>query len=73
MDKEKPDQLVHLKKKFKYIQPVDVELKLNVSVTRNDIISDRKGRPLSSNSSISGTVIKRKAFNISMYLYTLLR
>lgn len=60
MDKEKPDQLVHLKKKFKYIQPVDVELKLNVSVTRNDIISDRKGRPLSSNSSISGTVIKRK-------------
>ena len=73
MDKEKPDQLVHLKKKFKYIQPVDVELKLNVSVTRNDIISDRKGRPLSSNSSISGTVIKRKPFNISMYLYTLLR
>ena len=73
MDKEKPDQLVHLKKKFKYIQPVDVELKLNVSVTRNDIISDRKGRPLSSNSSISGTVIKRKPFNISMYLCTHLR
>lgn len=58
MDKEKADQLVHSNKKFKYIQPIDVELKFNVSVTRNDIISDRKERAHSS--SISGIVIKRK-------------
>ena len=51
-------KLVHSTKTIKYIEPVDVELKLNVSVTCSDAISDRKES--TSRSSISGMVIKRK-------------
>ena len=58
MDKKGPNQLVHATKKFKCTEPVDVELKLNVSVIRSDTISDHKES--TPRSSISGMVIKRK-------------